>query len=53
MNGWRQRASVPAPGGAIGSDGWLSGREKPAPNRLGNELYAPIMPAPGEYVLEA
>jgi polyhydroxyalkanoate synthase len=35
--------------------GWLadrSGVKKPAPPTLGNKLYAPILPAPGAYVLE-
>ena len=35
--------------------GWLaerSGEKKLAPPTLGNKLYAPIMAAPGEYVLE-
>jgi polyhydroxyalkanoate synthase subunit PhaC len=35
--------------------GWLaerSGEKKPATSTLGNELHAPIMAAPGEYVLE-
>jgi polyhydroxyalkanoate synthase len=34
---------------------WLAGRsgeKKPAPTTLGNKLHAPIMPAPGTYVLE-
>ena len=34
---------------------WLaarSGEKKPAPRELGNKLYAPIVAAPGEYVLK-
>ena len=36
--------------------GWLAGRsgeQKPAPKKLENRLYVPIVDAPGQYVLEA